>query len=169
MIGVAGNVDVPIAKLDGDTAFNDLAAIGFGGTADLGIGIGRSLAVGAYGQYVSFTDPSSCSGCKLSTFAIGPFIRYHLVQGVRFDPWLELGLGFRSLTAEIANTKDRYSGLDWLHLRVGGDWYAISQLGFGPYVELDLGSFVKRPSGRDASVYGNFAAGIRIAFDAPGK
>src|SRR5690606_33238202 len=89
-------------------------------------------------EYTAFSDGDRCARCGASSFAGGPFLRYHLVQGTRFDPWASVAVALRHLsTDELGDT----SGLDWLRLELGADWYALSQIGFGPYAGLTLGTF----------------------------
>lgn len=164
-LGAGGLLAVPFARLDSETTFAGQAASGYGFAADLGIGVSRSVALGVYGQYLKLGDGDDCRTCDPTSLGFGAFVRYHLVQGVRFDPWASLGLGYRMLDTGEAD----YSGFDWLRLAVGGDWYALSQVGFGPYLELNVGTLTDRPSGTDAAVYATFAAGLRIAVDVQGK
>jgi hypothetical protein len=164
-LGASGVLAVPFARLDSDTTFRNQAEGGYGFAADLGIGVSRSVVVGAFGQYLRMNDGEGCPGCDPTALGFGAFVRYHLVQGVRFDPWASLGAGYRLF--DTGETK--YSGIEWLRLSVGGDWYALSQVGFGPYIELDFGTFTERPSGTDAAVYANFAGGLRVVVDLQGK
>lgn len=156
---------VPFARLTNKTTFQQAADSASGIGADLGLGIDRGFVLGGYFQYLSFGTPDECPACDPNSFGFGAFARYHLVQGVRFDPWASLGVGYRSFDAGSTT----YSGIDWMRLSLGGDWYALSQLGFGPYIELDLGTFTNRPSGTNAAVYATFAAGLHVVFDLPGK
>lgn len=164
-LGASGLLAVPFARLDSKTTFGGQAAGGYGFAADLGIGVSRSVVLGGYGQYLKLGEGDDCRACDPSSLGFGAFVRYHLVQGVRFDPWASLGVGYRMLDTGEAD----YSGIDWLRFSVGGDWYALSQVGFGPYLELNLGTFTDRPSGTDAAIYATFAAGLRIAIDVQGK
>lgn len=164
-LGVSGLVAIPFADLDSDRAFRDKARTGFGAAADLGFGISRSVVVGLYGQYVSFDAADECPACDPKSFGVGAFVRYHLVQGVRFDPWASLGAGYRYLDSG----ENKYSGIEWLRLAVGGDWYALSQFAFGPYLELNFGSFLRTPAGSDPAVYATATGGIRLSLDFPGK
>jgi hypothetical protein len=164
-LGASALLATPFAHLDSDTTFRERAHGGFGFAADAGIGVSRSVVLGAYGQYLRLDEGSDCASCDPSSIGAGVFARYHLVQGVRFDPWASLGVGYRSFDTGDA----QYTGIEWLRLTVGGDWYALSQIGFGPYLELDFGSFFDTPSGSDTAVYATFAAGFRLVFDAQGK
>jgi hypothetical protein len=103
-------------------------------------------------------------------FAVGPFVRYHLVQGMRFDPWLLAGVGYRSLTVKSASGKADYSGFEWMRIAVGGDYYPLNTFGLGPIIELDAGVFGKRPADdRGTAIHFTFVAGLRLILDVPGK
>jgi hypothetical protein len=116
-----------------------------------------------------YGEDEACRDCETKSFGVGPFVRYHLVQGMRFDPFVSIGLGYRELetTSDSGSSKD--SGLAWLKLGLGGTWYALSQVGFGPYVELELATLTDTPAGADPSVFANFAAGFRVQFDVRGR
>lgn len=169
LVGAGPLLSVPFAELDDRTDFRDVAGLGVGVNGDVGIGLSRHISLAAWVQYASFGNPSNCSSCKASSLSVGPLVRYHLVQGTRFDPQLSLGFGLRKLEATTAAGQVDYTGIDWLKFELGGTWYAISQLGFGPFVELNLGSFTKLPAGHDASVYGSLAFGLRVALDPRGR
>lgn len=169
LLGASGLGLLPIAMLDGKTSFMDRARAGLGAAADLGIGVSRNVVFGVFGEYARFSSPSDCPQCDTNTLAVGPFVRYHVVQGTRFDPWLQLGVGYRRLTASLGDRDVDYRGIDWARVAFGGDWYALSQVGFGPYAEVTLGTFTDRPSGTSATVYGMLNVGLRLAFDVQGR
>ena len=160
---------VPFAQLDERTASKEAAGIGVGLGGKVGVGVSRGLSLGGFAEYTAFGHPSGCDRCEANAFAFGPFVRYHLVQGVRFDPQVALGVGYRKVNATTREQTYRYAGIDWLRLEFGGAWYALSQVGFGPYAELSLGTFTKRPENRDPSVYGCFSLGLRLFIDARGR
>ncbi|HEY6558220.1 MAG TPA: hypothetical protein VI072_13140 [Polyangiaceae bacterium] len=175
-------VMVPFGELADGVSQSSALAAGLGLSLDAGIGVSRSLVLGVWGQFVRFGDNGDCSDCSPTSLAAGAFIRYHLVQGVRFDPWLSAGVGFRTLGAgspdfgtpdETVSGNDddaRFSGLDFMRFQIGGDWYPTRFLGFGPFVELDSGTYLSRPEGAgDGAVYFHFAAGLRLTLDIPGK
>ncbi len=150
---------------------------GLGLGLDLGFGISRSLVIGAWGQYLRYGQNPDCGagprpqdGCTGLSYAVGPFIRYHLVQGMRFDPWLVAGFGYRGLTVKSSAGSASYAGVEWLRIGVGGDYYPTQLFGIGPLLELDVGTFYKRPD-QDAHIatHLNFVAGLRIVLDVPGK
>ncbi|MGC4089573.1 MAG: hypothetical protein QM756_17130 [Polyangiaceae bacterium] len=167
-LGAGGLGLMPIAMLDGKTGFRDVAGLGVGAAADVGVGVSRYLSFGAFGEYAHFTSSSDCSSCKADSFAVGPFVRYHLLQGARFDPWLTLGVGYRKLSLSGTPSDADYAGIDWARVALGGDWYALSQVGFGPYAQAALGTFTDRPQG-SATVYGMVNLGLRFTFDAQGR
>ena len=58
-----------------------------------------------------------------------------------------------------------------MRLQIGGDWYAASNLGFGPLLELSLGTFLGSTGAslETKAVNAQFVLGGRIVFDSPGK
>jgi hypothetical protein len=130
---------------------------------DLGIGLGRNLVLGAWGEFDTFSAPSACSLCSAKSFAGGPFLRYHPVQGARFDPWGALAVGERQIKIDDGGRSRTYSGIEFLRLTLGADWYASSKLAIGPYLELNVGTY----SGD--SIHTDLGTGLRLTLDFPGK
>ncbi|HMJ10668.1 MAG TPA: hypothetical protein VK524_04630 [Polyangiaceae bacterium] len=158
---------IPFGELSDGTSQSSVLGIGPGFALDVGFGVSRSVVLGAWGQLVSFGAGSECSDCSATSLAGGAFVRYHLVQGVRFDPWLSAGVGFRTLTAGVDDA--RFSGFDFMRFQVGGDWYPARFLGFGPFAELDAGAYTSQPGDADSAAYFQFATGLRLTLDVPGK
>ena len=131
-------------------------------TLDLGYGLSRNVVVGAWGEFDNHYAPSGCGVCSAKSFAGGPFIRYHLVQGTRFDPWGSFALGVRSTNVDTRVDTDHYFGVDFLRLTMGGDWYPTSNVGIGPYFTFDAGSYGSR-------VHTGLSTGLRLVLDLPGK
>lgn len=168
-LAVGGGVAFPFGNVQSKVTTSDVIAPGWALSLNAGIGVSRSVAVGVFGQYLFYGDGDECTGCDGTSFAVGPFIRYHLVQGVRFDPWVLAGIGYRTLSVSTAEGDLDYSGIEWLHLEFGGDWYATSTLGFGPYLGFDWGIFGNHPGDGDSSSHFQLTTGLRIDLDLPGK
>ncbi len=135
----------------------------FGG--DLAYGISRTVMLGAY---VDVGLPGAqIPGQSVTTISAGPMIRYHLVQGMAFDPWVSGGLGFRY--TKDGNTS--FTGVDWCRLALGGDWYPSSNFGFGPFLAMSLGTFFGQSPGsiHSPGLNAHFLLGGRIVFDTPGR
>lgn len=145
--------------------------IGFGARGDAGIGVSRSVVVGAWGGFAGFSDGRRCDSCAGRAISVGPFVRYHLVQGFRLDPWLMMGAAYRQLSFEDASgVRQKFSGVEWLHLELGADYYALSGLGFGPYGALGLSTYGSRPDvAGSASVNVDLSVGLRFFLDLPGR
>ncbi len=169
LLGVAGKLAVPFGQLDSDRSFGDSAGLGYGVAGDLGLGLSRSVELGVWADYVTYDSDEDCAGCEITSFGIGPFLRYHLVQGMRFDPFLMIGGGHRALTISSDGQKQTDSGLAWLKLGLGGNWYALSQVAFGPYAELELSTLTDTPEGSDPAVFAHFSTGLRLHFDVRGR
>ncbi|MEB2325004.1 MAG: hypothetical protein OZ921_20990 [Sorangiineae bacterium] len=169
---------LPFGELAEGTSQTALLGMGSTFGLELGYGVSRAVVIGLWGTYSHFGGGDDCASCSADAISAGPFIRYHLVQGLRFDPWLEAGLGFRRLAIEAPEPagvsapagSSTWAGVEWLRLVVGGDWYALSQVGFGPFLGLDVASFSSRPAGSGAATAAwQFTSGVRLTLDLPGK
>lgn len=176
-LGVAGLWTIPFGELQDGISQSQLLGSDLGLGADLGIGISRTVAIGAWGQLLRFDGGDDCSGCSATSLGLGAFVRYHLVQGTRFDPWMTAGIGYRRTSIQDLPGGDLdYSGIEWLRLQVGGDWYPVKFLGVGPLLELDMGIYSDR-SGSGAqglpafeqAAHWQFIVGLRLSLDIPGK
>jgi hypothetical protein len=137
----------------------------FGG--DIAYGISRTVMLGAYVDVGLPDGQGPASRDSFTTIAAGPLVRYHLVQGISFDPWVAGGLGFRRTSGGGSSL----TGVDWARLSLGGDWYPAPNLGFGPILELSLGTFFSESPGSlpTKALNAHFVAGLRVVFDGPGK
>jgi hypothetical protein len=182
-LGVAALWAVPFGELQDGTSQTRLIGSGPGFGVDLGIGISRTVALGAWGQLLRFGDGDECSfgdgnDCTSgNSLGVGAFVRYHLVQGTRFDPWMSAGIGYRRTSIQDFPGGDLdFSGVEWLRLQVGGDWYPVKVLGIGPLIELDMGIYSDRSGGGaqgapalEQAMHWQFIAGARLSLDIPGK
>jgi hypothetical protein len=180
---------------DFGTASASSAGIGFGG--GIGLGLSRYLVLEANGGFARLGAENGCDACSATTFDLGLGFSYHLAQGIAFDPWISFGVGFRSATfvshslrdwisndtspdAGTATSTLTFQGLDFTRIALGGEFYPLPALGFGPYLELDLGTTIARKDDLDAkiarsdktleaSVYAFIQVGMRITFDPVSK
>jgi hypothetical protein len=177
---LAGHVDVtgsiafavPFGQLEEGVDQTSVIGSGHGVGLDIGIGVSRTVAIGAWGQALALGDSDDCIDCSGASLAFGGFVRYHLVQGVRFDPWMSAGLGYRTTTfSGVPGGDVDYSGIEWLRLQVGGDWYPFSHVGLGPFMELDMGIYGDKSVGSigESAAHWLFQTGLRITLDIPGR
>jgi hypothetical protein len=161
---------VPLGRLQSGLPQSRLVGPGLALTLSATYGVSRTVALGIWADAQSWSKGSACAGCSGAGFAGGALAVYHLVQGVRFDPWLAAGLGWRTLTVESASPDVTYSGPELLRLLVGGDWYATSLVALGPALELSGGTYTKRPAGAGSGrTYWQFQTTLRVTLDLPGK
>lgn len=161
--------------------------LGLNTVLDLGIGVGRHVTIGVFGEFAMY-PAKRCVDCDATSYGVGPFIRYHVVQGTRFDPWMLLAAGYRHYSAEgpmvvgsteLEPVKRSFNGIEWAHLVLGADFYVFQNFAFGPWFEITGGSVVHEPlpieidnrtlTERNWQNYGCFSGGIRLVFDVPGK
>lgn len=170
VLGLGAAWGMPSGELSRGVSASERGGSGAAFALDMGLGVGRSVVLGAWGAYAAAGSAADCERCEGRSVSGGGFVRYHLVQGVRFDPWLLAGIGFGSATYDTPQGERSYSGPEWLRLAVGGDWYAWSGLGFGPWLEASASSFTSLPGGeRDAQLHWTYRAGARLVLDVPGK
>ena len=93
VIALSPAVTIPGGSFDRSQPASRLGP-GWGAGADIGFGINRAVALGVYGQYFAHRAGSGSARVTASHFAVGPFVRYHVVQGLRFDPWILVGAGY---------------------------------------------------------------------------
>jgi len=173
VVGGSAAFAVPWGDFQQGTTASDLGP-GYGFGLDLGYGLSRSVVVGIWGQYSLYAEGADCGNCTASSYAVGPFVRYHLVQGMRFDPWLLAGIGYRAMSIEPGNRpgigQGDYAGVEWIHFALGGDYYPVKNFGFGPLVEFDMGVFGKHPAeDLGSELHYTFVGGLRLVLDVPGK
>lgn len=171
LIGVGISPTWSLGRLGRNVAAERGLGTGLSVRGDAGFGLSRSVAIGVWGGFTGYTDGDACDSCGGRALSIGPFVRYHLSQGLRFDPWLSLGGGYRHVSFEDASGQRRkFSGLEWLRLELGGDYYVFSGFALGPYGALSLSSYTKRPaSAGDAGVNTELSVGLRFLLDLPGR
>ncbi len=140
----------------------------------LGLGLSRATVLDLSGDYAFLSPSARCDGCSGRSLDLGLGLVYHAAQGIAFDPWVGYGIGYRMATyeglakirsADVAFPDAAFHGLDFVRIALGGDFYPVPYLGFGPFLELDLGTFISRPEGFGQTVYGFFQAGLRISLD----
>jgi hypothetical protein len=164
-VGVNAAMLVPFGDVVAGVPQSRTMGIGLSLGGDVAYGISRTVMLGAY---VDVGRPDAeAPGQSVTTISAGPQIRYHLVQGMAFDPWASAGLGFRY-------TKDgstSFTGVDWCRLALGGDWYPSPNFGFGPFVAMSLGTFFGSSPGsiNNVGLNAHFLLGGRIVFDTPGR
>jgi len=167
LIGKASLVG-PSGSIARDLATEDVSDSGgsFGGI--VGVGLSRYAVLEAFGSYTLIDE--SCAGCEARSFDAGLGFSYHLAQGLAVDPWISYGVAFRSFSfqgpdATGMTLEASYAGLDFTRIAIGADFYPVPGFGFGPFVELDLGTYVDRPPETNASVHAFFQLGVRVALD----
>jgi hypothetical protein len=186
VIGAAAAVAGQFGEMKSGT---NATTLGPGMTLDLdiGLGLGRSVTFGVFGELARY-PAKRCIDCSASSYAVGPFLRYHLVQGARFDPWMTVGVAYKYYSAEgpliVGSTElppieRTFRGVEWGHLALGADFYVFKNFAFGPFIELTGGSVlhealpieIENASLLDSSWthYGGLSAGLRLVFDTPGK
>ena len=195
VFGASGGAVGPAGEMAPNTASSSLGAVGYTVGGFLGVGVGRNATLQAIGDYTHFTSPGICGvGCGGRAYTIGLGMTYHLVQGIAFDPWASFGVAYRNSVFTVLNpvqsggggekVLQSYQGIDIARVQLGGDFYPLPWLGFGPFLEMDLGTNFRWPPPcatatctsqmapalspdvpNTPRAYAFFQIGFRIAFD----
>lgn len=159
----------PAGSLDSQTSLRSKVSGGPTVFVGVGYGVTRNVDAEAIATYTAYGNTTECPDCRAKAYdAIGA-IRYHLVQGVRFDPWLRTGLGVSIVAFKETQDSRTYTGLRWFDLTIGGDWYATRNFGLGPFLGIALSSYLAHPAASATSVGAKLVLGVNLSFDASGK
>ncbi len=170
VLGMGAQYLWPFGRVGSAQRQRNLSGDGPAFAVDLGYGVSRQVVLNAWGELATLPEGSNCSDCKTTSFAVGPAVRFHLVQGLRFDPWLSFGVGYRHTSLDDGSETTSFSGFDWARVRLGGDWYPTRMFGFGPFLELTSGGYFDRPESAGAlRTYWQGSIGLRLVLDFPGK
>jgi hypothetical protein len=172
---VGSNLEIPSGFARSGVALVDVIGLGVGLDASIGVGLSPHAELSLEGTYAWMLGASNCADCGGDHVSANLGFVYHLARGTALDPWMRLGMGFRTVeyTSGIggpsALVPGRFYGLDWLDLSIGGSFFPVPAFGFGPFLAADVGSFVGRPEvNGDAGgtrVYAFFQTGFRFEFD----
>jgi hypothetical protein len=176
-LSLMGGLVVPFGSLEREIPWRDAAGLGLGGDVEPTFGLSRSVMVGAWLHASQLGAGGQCSECSTRSVAGGPLVRFHLVQGLKLDPWVSVGVGPRSIVVS-ADDDFAYLGFDWMRFTVGADWYASSNLAVAPFMQLLGGASIDRPDAPPVgerpfddhgAVYWTFTAGLRLSLSFPGR
>jgi hypothetical protein len=168
--GVTGQLSFPFGSVAKDVGARTRSGWGGGGVVDLSYGLDRFVALGAYAGMSQLGDGSKCVDCSGTLLGAGAFVRYHVSQGLRIDPWVSYGLGFSGFGGEGSGEVSHYSGVEWLRLQVGADWYLTPSLLLGPVLGLRAAHLIERPLLEDpGGPLMSATLGFRFALDTPGR
>lgn len=173
----------PAGSLTEKTAFADRSGTGLTFGGGIGYGLSRYLTLdlaASYGMLSSVSSTSTCAACEGRSFDVGLGLAYHLAQGLAIDPWISLGVGYRSLTitepsadATKASLEQSFEGLDLARIGLGGDFFPLPWVGVGPSFDVAIGTTISGPAAEmtetTRAVYAVFQLGLRIQLDPVGR
>jgi hypothetical protein len=161
LIAAGGGVWVPSPSFT--PGIPALGAFDAAGAVDLrlGVGLDRYVVLGVDGGYARLVG-ASCDGCSANSFDVGASLSFFIAQGFAFEPWASYGVGYRHTSIALGGAPGHaFHALEVARLAIGGSYFPIASLGFGPYVGTDLGF---RDFGAPV-FYAAFDAGLRLTFD----
>jgi hypothetical protein len=169
MLGALGAYGTPLGNFTSrnpiGSRFGDALYLGI----DLGLGLTRHIQVSLAGEFATLSAGSACAECSATSYVFGPRLRYHLVEGTRFSPWVGYGLSVRHTSTEAGASESSFTAIEPLRLELGGDWYASSVVALGPVLSMGIARTVAPPDDAgDGRWSAWLSAGLRIALDPKG-
>jgi hypothetical protein len=181
LIDAKGGLTAPTGSFGSGLRAGTVVAAGPLVGGSLGFGVSRQVLVEASGSYSMLSGGSSCPDCSATGYDVGLGLTYHVAQGIAFDPWMSFSVAYRALSIDGGGQPlppdagggpdASFAGIDVARFSLGGSFYPIPSLGFGPYLGVDLGTFLKRPEVPDAGddagpgLHAFFHLGLRVSFD----
>lgn len=164
-------------SLANNLAFSDRVGAGLSFGGGLGLGLSRYLALDVSASYAMLSGSTLCPDCSGRSLDVGVGFAYHVAQGFAIDPWISLGVGYRSATftgtlSDFASTPidEAFRGLDLARIGLGGEFFPLPWLGMGPTLQLSVGTTISQPDpDQTAGIYTIFQVGFRIELDPVGR
>ncbi len=166
----------PFGNLSPRGRLSDVAPFGVTVGGVIGVGISRSVEIDVRGSYGQFASDNTCPSCAATLANANLGFTYHALQGAAMDPWVRIGAGYRTLALEYADDEadrilqiatGRYHGIDITNLSLGADFAPVGGFAFGPFIEVDMGTFASWPEGSISGTraYGFLMLGLEIELD----
>ena len=172
-LGVAPAVFVPFGGdyQQGANPYDVLGAMG-GLRAQLGYAISRDGIIGLNGEFGTTVGSSSEGQSTIqgsgSTFAIGVHYRYALTTGLKFDPWFSYGIAYRGVDSDTTFGPMTRSGIDWLRIECGSEWYPVGVFGISPVVGMTFGTLFADGS-QSGTFIGTANFSLKFQLNLPGR
>lgn len=174
-IRVGSNLEIPSGYARSGVALVDVVGLGVGLDAAIGVGLSPHAELSLEGTYAWMLGASNCSDCGGDHVAASLGFVYHLARGTAFDPWMRLGMGYRTVEyvggpgAPSSLIPGRFHGFDFTDISFGGTFFPVPAFGLGPFLAADVGAFLARPelagSSGGTRVYAFFQTGLRFELD----
>lgn len=155
--------------------FSSDASIGdrLGGASLLGLevgyGLGTHVELALAGDYVNSFGGAACPDCQARTVGIGPRLRYHLVGGTRFSPWMAYGFSFRRTEFDLSKSRATFDAVEPVRTELGGNWYLNSMVALGPALAASVARTIDTDSKGTGRWHVLLSAGLRVTFDPIGR
>jgi hypothetical protein len=156
-------------------SFTSRSPIGrrFGGATfwglNVGYGLTRHVQLSLFGEYSHVASGSTCSACDGNSYLLGSNLRYHLIEGTRFDPWVSYGAAYRYISLNNSSDSDTFSAFEPIRFEFGGDWYASSVFALGPVFSIGVDRTVDTSDTANARWSTWLSFGLRMSLDPKGR
>ena len=162
------------------TGATDLTKAGGAFSLHLGYRMTPAFALSIFGEYDEFAPGnglSSSAGTRGGVAGING--TFHMAPYQRVDPWVRLGVGYRTLwvTGDPNDADTLWHGFQLAKLELGADLRTSEDVAIGPVIGADLSEFVwQNPAGEEGDqeiankrVVPFVYAGLQGRFDVAGS
>lgn len=168
-IGASFALSTPLGNFSSTSPIGSRLGEAYGLGLDVGYGFSRHLRLSLAGELLSIASGSSCSTCEATSYVLGARLRYHLVEGTRFDPWVGYGFSYRQTSFENASSEIKFDALEPIRMELGGDWYMTSVFTIGPVLSIGIDRTVGASDDSNGRWSTWFSGGLRIGLDPKGR
>jgi hypothetical protein len=158
-VGIRTGVSIPAGAISADPGdgMNHDFSVQVPFLVEVGVKVHRVLFFGGYGGFAlggassDFANAQGCSGatsrsCGSLDLRFGLELQVHMNPSGLVNPWLGYGLGFESAQASASGggqpaTGESFTGFEFARIGGGADIRVSRYAGFGPFAEIDLGSY----------------------------
>jgi hypothetical protein len=141
-----------LGMLRGATSLPDVATPGIGFDLGAGYRVNERLSLGLVGQYHELNPEQTISGARGLTAGVA--LTYHIAPQVRFDPWVEVGTGYRALWLDQPGATPNVftHGLQLARARIGADFRVSQDVALGPVIGADVNTFLWQDAGNSTAI-----------------
>lgn len=136
-----------IGMLRGSTSLPSIASAGVAVDVGAGARISERLSVALVGQVHELIAERGSALQELPSvrgMTGGIAMTYHLAPEVRFDPWIEIGTGYRVLWQTRTELRPAAiaHGPSLVRMRIGADFRVVHEIALGPMIGADANIFL---------------------------
>jgi hypothetical protein len=148
-VGARLGYAIPWGDVEKSAPLKDVVKSGIPLQLDLGLKLGKALAVGVYGGYAFLqqkTDCTSPASCSTTDLRFGAQANLHAANTEKTEFWGGVALGYEKINTHVSgggSSADFYDTGYEAALQGGLDYLASPSFRVGPFASLSVGQYTK--------------------------